>query len=58
MLILLAMKLGFTSVDRHVSSTNNRYWSVYNPTLIQLVKYLRHTQQLTLKFTQLSATSF
>ena len=25
---------------------------------IQLVIYLRHTQQLTLKFTQLSATSF
>ena len=25
---------------------------------IQLVKYLRHTQQLILKFTQLSATSF
>jgi hypothetical protein len=32
-LILLAMKLGFTSVHRHVNSTNNRYWSVYNPTL-------------------------
>ena len=31
MLLILAMKLGFTSVDRHVSSTNNKYWSAYNP---------------------------
>jgi hypothetical protein len=34
MFLLLAMKLGFTSVDRNVSSINNRYWFAYNPTLI------------------------
>jgi len=34
MFFLLVMKLGFTSVDRHVSSTDNKYWSAYNPTLI------------------------
>lgn len=37
MFLLLAMKLGFTSVDRQVSSTNNKYWSAYNPTLISPV---------------------
>ena len=43
MLILLAVKLGFISVFRRVSSANNRYWSVYNPTLIRQVPLKRVT---------------